>query len=62
MARLSKETVLEYALHIGKTVHSNPLIAFSYIIKQIESYDNMIAHVVDATRYLTPMEFGIQVF
>ncbi|KAJ3048118.1 THO complex subunit 2, partial [Quaeritorhiza haematococci] len=57
--RLSKENVKQYGRHIGKVVHSNPTIAFSLIIDQIQSYDNQIPHVVDASRYLTDLEFDI---
>lgn len=60
--RLSKETIKQYGRHIGKTVHSNPTVSFAYIIKQLESYDNMIVHVVDASRYLTDIELDILTF
>jgi THO complex subunit 2 len=56
MNRLSKENVKPFGRHIGKVVHSNPTIAFSYILNAIEGYDNMIPFVVDATRYLTELD------
>ncbi|KNC96495.1 uncharacterized protein SPPG_08084 [Spizellomyces punctatus DAOM BR117] len=59
MTRLSKDSGKQSGRQIGKVVHSNPVVAFSYIIKQLESYDNMIPHVVDASRYLTEFEFDI---
>ncbi|KAJ3190353.1 THO complex subunit 2 [Gaertneriomyces sp. JEL0708] len=59
MSRLSKDSGKQSGRQIGKVVHSNPVVAFSYIIKQLESYDNMIPHVVDASRYLTELEFDI---
>ncbi|KAJ1330384.1 hypothetical protein BSLG_009518 [Batrachochytrium salamandrivorans] len=62
MARLSKETIKQYGRHIAKVAHSNPVIAFSYILKQLESYDNMISVVVDASRYLTDLEFDVMSF
>lgn len=62
MARLSKETVKQYGRHVAKVVHSNPLIAMSYIIKQIESYDNMIEHIVEASRYLTDLDLDVTVY
>ncbi|KAL5032135.1 hypothetical protein BDV3_000726 [Batrachochytrium dendrobatidis] len=62
MARLSKETMKQYGRHIAKVAHSNPVIAFSYILKQLESYDNMIPVVVDASRYLTDLEFDVMSF
>ncbi|KAJ3348195.1 THO complex subunit 2 [Kappamyces sp. JEL0680] len=62
MNRLSKDNIKTYGRHIGKIVHSNPTIAFSYILNAIESYDNMIPFVVEATRYLTDLEFDILCF
>lgn len=59
MRRLSKETVNQYGRYIGKTVHSNPTIAFTIIIDQLQSYDNQIPHVVDASKYLTDFEFDV---
>lgn len=59
MRRLSKENVKQYGRYIGKTVHSNPAIAFTIIIDQLQSYDNQIPHVVDASRYLTELEFDV---
>lgn len=52
----------EYGRHIGKLVHSNPVVAFSIIIEQLESYNNQIPCFVDATRYLTELEFDILSF
>ena len=62
MNRLSKDNIKTYGRLIGKIVHSNPTIAFSYILNAIESYDNMIPFVVEATRYLTALEFDILSF
>jgi THO complex subunit 2 len=62
MNRLSKENVKIFGRHIGKIVHSNPTIAFAYILNAIESYDNMIPYVVEATRYLTDLDLDILTF
>ena len=59
MNRLSKDNIKTYGRMIGKIVHSNPTLAFSYILNAIEGYDNMIPFVVEATRYLTDLEFDI---
>ena len=62
MNRLSKDNIKTYGRHIGKIVHSNPTIAFSYVLNAIECYDNMIPFVVEATRYMTELEFDILCF
>ncbi|KAJ3173709.1 THO complex subunit 2 [Geranomyces variabilis] len=59
LSRLNKESAKQSGRQIGKVLHSNPVIAFSYIITRLEAYDNMIPYVVDATRYLTDLEFDI---
>ncbi|KAJ3129193.1 THO complex subunit 2 [Nowakowskiella sp. JEL0407] len=62
MRRLSKDNVKQYGRRIGKVVHSNPTIAFSIILDQLQSYDNQITYVVDASRYLTDLEFDVLSF
>ncbi|KAJ3253280.1 THO complex subunit 2 [Boothiomyces macroporosus] len=62
MNRLSKENVKLNGRQIGKIVHSNPTLTFAYIINMIESYDNMIPFVVEATRYLTDLDLDILCF
>ncbi|KAJ3105928.1 THO complex subunit 2 [Phlyctochytrium planicorne] len=62
MRRLSKETTKQYGRHIGKLVHSNPGIAFTVILEQIQAYDNQIPFVVDASRYLTDLSFDVLSF
>ncbi|KAI8812587.1 transcription factor/nuclear export subunit protein 2-domain-containing protein, partial [Cladochytrium replicatum] len=62
MRRLTKDNVKQYGRHIGKVVHSNPVIAFNKILDLLRNYDNQIPHVVDAARYLTDLEFDILSF
>jgi THO complex subunit 2 len=57
--RLSKDTTKQFGRYIGKVVHSNPVIAFSIIIDQLQAYDNQIPFVVDASRYLTELSFDV---
>lgn len=59
MTRISKDNIKQSGRQIGKVVHSNPVLAFNYIIKQLESYDNMVPHVVDATRYCSEFELDV---
>ncbi|KAI8905965.1 transcription factor/nuclear export subunit protein 2-domain-containing protein [Gorgonomyces haynaldii] len=60
--RLSKETMKLYARQIAKLCHPNPVIAFSYLIKHVQAYENMIVHIVDATKHLTPFELDVLVW
>jgi hypothetical protein len=58
-SRLSKENTKLFGRHIGKVVHSNPVIAFTVILEQLQAYDNQIPFVVDASRYLTDLSFDV---
>ncbi|KAJ1564963.1 THO complex subunit 2, partial [Nowakowskiella sp. JEL0078] len=62
MRRISKENVKIFGRRIGKLVHSNPTIVFSIILETIQSYDNQIPFIVDASRYLTDLEFDVLSF
>ena len=74
MKRISKENIEDRTVplpsggttkEIGKgrqlseASHNNPLVVFSYILNQIESYDNMILLMVDAFRYVTSLGLDV---
>ena len=44
---------------LSESSHNNPLVVFSYILNQIESYDNMILLMVDAFQYVTPLGLDV---
>lgn len=52
----------ESSRQIAKAVHGNPLIAFSYLVDQIKSYDNLIEYVVDAFRYMNELDRDVAAF
>ena len=74
MKRISKENIEDKIIpllsggtskEIGKgrqlseVSHNNPLVVFSYILNQLESYDNMILLMVDAFRYVTSLGLDV---
>jgi THO complex subunit 2 len=62
LKRLSKDTIREASRALGKICHSRPLVVFSIILDQIESYDNMIQVMVDAMRFVAPLSLDILCF
>lgn len=62
MKRLSKESLRFSARHIGKLCYSNPVITMSYILVQIQSYENLISLVVDAFRYIPPLALDAAIY
>ncbi|KAI2496519.1 Transcription factor/nuclear export subunit protein 2 [Fragilaria crotonensis] len=44
---------------VSKVTHSNPLVVFSTILGQIESYDNLIQMMVETIRLVTPLSLDV---
>jgi THO complex subunit 2 len=59
MKRVSKENVKPVGRRIGKLTHSSPGFLFDYVLGQIQLYDNLIAPVVDALRFLTSLSYDV---
>ena len=59
LKRLSKDNITDMGRQISKVTHSNPLVVFSAILNQIESYDNMIEMMVDSLRFVTPLGLDV---
>lgn len=59
LKRLSKDTIRDMSRAVAKCSHSHPLVVFSTILNQIESYDNLIQVMVDACRFVTPLSLDV---
>ncbi|XP_071489382.1 THO complex subunit 2-like [Diadema antillarum] len=59
MKRLTKENVKPSGRQLGKLSHSNPGVLFSYVLSQIQMYDNLIGPVVDSLKYLTSLSYDV---
>ena len=59
MQRVSKENVKPTGRQLGKLSHSSPGLIFTYILSQIQVYDNLIGPVVDSLKYLTNLSFDV---
>lgn len=59
MQRVSKENVKPTGRQLGKLSHSSPGLLFTYMLSQIQVYDNLIGPVVDSLKYLTNLSFDV---
>ena len=59
MQRVAKENVKPTGRQLGKLSHSSPGLIFTYILSQIQVYDNLIGPVVDSLKYLTNLSFDV---
>ncbi|GAA96697.1 uncharacterized protein L969DRAFT_246836 [Mixia osmundae IAM 14324] len=62
LRRLSTENVKQFGRSLAKLAHSSACILFPIALGQVQSYDNLIAPVVDATRYMTDLEYDVLTF
>jgi THO complex subunit 2 len=56
---LSKENIRDMSRQLAKVTHSNPIVVFATILGQIESYDNMVEVMVEATRFVNPLGLDV---
>jgi THO complex subunit 2 len=59
LKRLSKDTIRDVSRAVAKVCHSHPLVVFTTILGQIESYDNLVQVMVDAMRFVTPLSLDV---
>jgi THO complex subunit 2 len=59
LKRLSKENIRDMSRQLAKVTHSNPIVVFATILGQIESYDNMVEVMVEATRFVNPLGLDV---
>lgn len=59
LKRLSADNVKQFGRSLAKIAHTNPCPLFEIALNQVQSYDNLIAPVVDSFRYLTPFGYDV---
>ncbi|KAJ1617520.1 transcription and export-related complex subunit-domain-containing protein [Pavlovales sp. CCMP2436] len=57
MRRLSKDNTKQYGRQLAKASHAHPLAVLDVLVAQVESYENLIAAVVESLRWLSPLAF-----
>ena len=59
LRRVSADNVRASGRSLAKAAHTNPTVFFDVVLHQVQSYDNLIEPVVDAAKYLTPLEYDV---
>ncbi|KAJ1668224.1 THO2 plays a role in transcriptional elongation [Coemansia sp. RSA 1646] len=62
MRRLSGDTVRLMGRQLCSLCHSAPAIALKVVLDQVCSYDNLVDSVVEAFRYLTPLDSDVMFY
>lgn len=62
LRRISKTNTKEYGRRLAKVSHSNPCIVLNIALNQIESYDNLVDVVIEASRYFTLLTFDVLIY
>ncbi|KAJ1984161.1 THO2 plays a role in transcriptional elongation [Dimargaris verticillata] len=62
LRRLSTRTIKTMGRRFAKIAHANPTVVFGISLDQLQSYDNLIAPVVEICKYLTPFGFDVLMF
>lgn len=52
LKRMSKENIKDMGRQVSKVAHNNPLVVFTLMLNQIESYDNLILMMVDTFKFM----------
>ena len=59
LKRTSKDNIRDMSRQLAKVTHSSPLVVFTTILNQIESYDNMVEVMVEAQRFANPLGLDV---
>lgn len=59
LKRLSKDTIRDQSRAVAKVCHNHPLVVFTTILSQIESYDNLVEVMVQALKFVTPLSLDV---
>lgn len=62
LRRVSKDDVKLHARALGKLSHSDPTIVWGVVLRQIQSYDNLVKPVVESARFITALGADVLVF
>lgn len=59
LRRLSSKNVSQMSRTIAKLCYSNPCIVFPNVVRQVESYENMAATMIESFRFILHMGFDV---
>ncbi len=59
LKRMSKDNIRDMGKQISKVTHNNPLVVFTSILNQIESYDNLILMMVEMFKFMGSLSLDV---
>lgn len=59
LRRLSTDNSKKLGKLLARTAYTNPAAVFAVVINQIQSYDNLIVPVVEASRYFSTLSYDV---
>ncbi|BFZ57527.1 THO2 plays a role in transcriptional elongation [Savitreella phatthalungensis] len=62
LRRISSSNAKDFGRLLAKATHSNPCVVLTIALNQIESYDNLVEVVIEASRYFTMLSFDVLTF
>lgn len=62
LRRISKTNAKDFGRLLAKASHTNPCVVLTIALNQIESYDNLVEVVIEASRYFTMLTFDVLSF
>lgn len=59
LKRMSKDNIRDMGKQVSKVAHNNPLVVFTLMLNQIESYDNLILIMVDTFKFMSVLSLDV---
>jgi THO complex subunit 2 len=59
LKRMSKDNIKDMGRQVSKVAHNNPLVVFTLMLNQIESYDNLILMMVDTFKFMGVLSLDV---
>jgi len=59
LKRMSKDNIRDMGRQVSKISHNNPLVVFTLMLNQIESYDNLIVMMVETFKFMGVLSLDI---
>ena len=59
LKRMSKDNIKDMGRQVSKVAHNNPLVVFTLMLNQIESYDNLILMMVETFKFMSVLSLDV---
>ena len=59
LKRMAQDNIKDMGRQVSKVAHNNPLVVFTLILNQIESYDNLILMMVETFKFMGVLSLDV---